>query len=57
MIRHCREVGIPTGLGRGSVVGSLTAYLMGITKLDPIKYNLVFERFANPERVTPADKQ
>lgn len=55
MIRHCREVGIPTGLGRGSVVGSLTAYLMGITKLDPIKYNLVFERFANPERVTPAD--
>lgn len=57
MIRHCRESGIPTGLGRGSVVGSLTAYLMGITKLDPIKYNLVFERFANPERVTPADKQ
>lgn len=55
MIRHCREAGIPTGLGRGSVVGSLTAYLMGITKLDPIKYNLVFERFANPERVTPAD--
>lgn len=55
MIRHCREIGIPTGLGRGSVVGSLTAYLMGITKLDPIKYNLVFERFANPERVTPAD--
>lgn len=55
MIRHCREVGIPTGLGRGSVVGSLTAYLMGITKLDPIKYNLVFERFANPERVTPPD--
>ena len=55
MIRHCRESGIPTGLGRGSVVGSLTAYLMGITKLDPIKYNLVFERFANPERVTPAD--
>ena len=55
MIRHCREVGIPTGLGRGSVVGSLTAYLMGITQIDPIKYNLVFERFANPERVTPAD--
>ena len=55
MIRHCRESGIPTGLGRGSVVGSLTAYLMGVTKLDPIKYNLVFERFANPERVTPAD--
>lgn len=55
MLKHCRESGIPMGLGRGSVVGSLTAYLMGITQLDPIKYNLVFERFANPERVTPAD--
>lgn len=55
MISYCREHNIPTGLGRGSVVGSLTAYLMGITRLDPIKYNLVFERFANPERVTPAD--
>lgn len=55
MISYCRENNIPTGLGRGSVVGSLTAYLMGITRLDPIKYNLVFERFANPERVTPAD--
>lgn len=57
MLRHCKEASIPTGLGRGSVVGSLIAYLMGITKLDPIKYNLVFERFANPERVTPPDKQ
>lgn len=57
MLKHCRECGIPMGLGRGSVVGSLTSYLMGITKLDPIKYNLVFERFANPERVTPPDKQ
>lgn len=55
MLKHCRECGIPMGLGRGSVVGSLTSYLMGITKLDPIKYNLVFERFANPERVTPPD--
>lgn len=55
MLKHCRECGIPMGLGRGSVAGSLTAYLMGITKLDPIKYNLVFERFANPERVTPPD--
>lgn len=55
MLKHCRECGIPMGLGRGSVAGSLTSYLMGITKLDPIKYNLVFERFANPERVTPPD--
>lgn len=55
MMKYCREQGIPTGMGRGSVCGSLTAYLMGITKVDPIKYNLVFERFANPERVTPAD--
>lgn len=55
MIRYCNEANIPTGMGRGSVCGSLTAYLMGITKVDPIKYNLVFERFANPERVTPAD--
>lgn len=55
MLRWCRENNIPTGLGRGSVVGSTVAWLMGITQIDPIKYNLVFERFANPERVTPAD--
>lgn len=55
MIRHCTEKGIPVGAGRGSVVGCTIAWLMGITKMDPIKYNLVFERFANPERVTPAD--
>lgn len=55
MIRHCSENGIPVGAGRGSVVGSTIAWMMGITKLDPIKYNLVFERFANPERVTPPD--
>lgn len=55
MLRHCRETGIPTGMGRGSVCGSLVAYLMGITQIDPIKYHLVFERFANPERVTPPD--
>lgn len=57
MLRHCREKGIPTGMGRGSVGGSLVAYLMGITQIDPIRFNLVFERFANPERVTPPDKQ
>lgn len=55
MVKHCEETNIPIGLGRGSVVGCTIAWLMGITRLDPIKYNLVFERFANPERVTPPD--
>ena len=55
MLKWCREQGIPTGIGRGSVAGSTIAYLMDITDVDPIKYNLVFERFANPERVTDCD--
>ena len=55
MLRWCKTNGIPTGLGRGSVVGSCVSWMMGITQIDPIKFNLVFERFANPERVTPAD--
>lgn len=55
MLRWCKTNGIPTGLGRGSVVGSCVSWMMGITQVDPIKFNLVFERFANPERVTPAD--
>ena len=46
---------IPVGPGRGSGAGSLAAYCMGITDLDPIKYNLIFERFLNPERVTMPD--
>lgn len=45
----------PVGFGRGSVVGSLVSYMMGITAIDPIEYNLVFERFANLERISPAD--
>ena len=44
-IEHAKEEGIPYGPGRGSVCGSLTAYLCGITKIDPIKYNLLFDRF------------
>lgn len=57
MIKWCKDNDIPVGLGRGSVCGSTVAWLLGITQIDPIKSNLVFERFANPERVTPADKQ
>lgn len=55
MIHHCKKMGIRTGLGRGSVCGSDVAYLLGITKVDPLKYNLLFERFCNPERTSPAD--
>jgi len=49
-IRYARERGIPVGPGRGSAVGSLVCYLIGITDIDPIRYKLVFERFINPER-------
>lgn len=54
-IRHSREKGIRMGIGRGSVGGSLVAYLMDITRIDPIKYGLIFERFANEHRVTLPD--
>ena len=49
------NVGMSIGIGRGSAVGSLVCYLIGITNADPIKYNLLFERFLNPERVTMPD--
>ena len=49
------ENGIPTGPGRGSAAGSIVAYTLGITKIDPIKYSLLFERFLNPERVSMPD--
>lgn len=55
MLDFCKSKSIPIGPGRGSVGGSLVAYLMGITQVDPIRFNLVFERFANPERVTMPD--
>ena len=55
MLSWCKRNNIPTGVGRGSVGGSLVAYLSDITDVDPIKYNLILERFANPERVTTAD--
>lgn len=54
-IRWAKERGIPVGPGRGSGAGSLTAYALGITDLDPIQYDLLFERFLNPERVSMPD--
>lgn len=54
-IRFANEKGIMTGPGRGSAAGSLVAYTLGITKIDPIKYNLIFERFLNPDRISMPD--
>jgi DNA polymerase-3 subunit alpha len=54
-IDYAKSSGIPVGPGRGSAAGSLVAYSLGITNLDPIKYNLLFERFLNPDRVSPPD--
>ncbi len=54
-VSFARENGIPVGPGRGSGAGSLCAYCIGITDIDPIKYNLLFERFLNPERVSMPD--
>ena len=54
-IRYGKENGVPVGPGRGSGAGSLVAYAMRITNLDPIPYNLLFERFLNPERVSMPD--
>ena len=54
-IRHAREQGIPVGPGRGSAAGSLVAYVMEITNVDPLQNALLFERFLNPERVSMPD--
>jgi DNA polymerase III subunit alpha len=54
-IRWARENGIPVGPGRGSGAGSLVAYVLGITDLDPLDHDLLFERFLNPERVSMPD--
>ncbi|MEE1277699.1 MAG: DNA polymerase III subunit alpha, partial [Acutalibacteraceae bacterium] len=54
-VNHAKQKGIPVGPGRGSGAGSLAAYCIGITGIDPIKYNLLFERFLNPERVSMPD--
>ncbi len=55
IMRHAREQGIQTGAGRGSAAGSLVSYLLHITEVDPIRYNLLFERFLNRERYTMPD--
>ncbi len=54
-IKYARDNGIPVGPGRGSAVGSLVAYCLKITDLDPLRFNLVFERFLNPERISMPD--
>lgn len=54
-VSYAKKNGIPVGMGRGSGAGSLAAYCIGITGIDPIKYNLLFERFLNPERVSMPD--
>jgi len=54
-IRWAREHDIPVGPGRGSAAGSLVAYALGITNLDPLKFDLLFERFLNPERISMPD--
>ncbi|MDZ7290430.1 MAG: DNA polymerase III subunit alpha [candidate division KSB1 bacterium] len=54
-IQYARSAGIPVGPGRGSAAGSLVSYCIGITNIDPLKYNLIFERFLNPERITMPD--
>jgi len=54
-IKYARDRGIPVGPGRGSAVGSLVAYCLKITDLDPLRFNLLFERFLNPERISMPD--
>ena len=55
IVNWARNQNIAVGPGRGSAAGSLISYLVGITNLDPIKYNLLFERFLNPDRIAPPD--
>ena len=52
---YARDHDIPVGPGRGSVVGSLVSYSLRITDIDPLQYDLFFERFMNPERIAPPD--
>jgi DNA polymerase-3 subunit alpha len=54
-INYAKSRGIPVGPGRGSAAGSLIAYVLGITDLDPLRYGLLFERFLNPDRISPPD--
>src|SRR3989442_2549992 len=54
-IHFAKERGIPVGPGRGSAAGSMVAYVLGITDIDPLQFGLIFERFLNPDRVSPPD--
>src|SRR5216110_1489322 len=54
-IHFAKERDIPVGPGRGSAAGSLVAYVLGITDIDPLQYGLIFERFLNPDRISPPD--
>ncbi len=54
-IRHARETGVAVGPGRGSAAGSLVSWVLGITEIDPLRYDLLFERFLNPERISMPD--
>ncbi len=54
-VAHAKKLGIPVGPGRGSAAGSIVSYSLGITDIDPLRYDLLFERFLNPERVTLPD--
>jgi DNA polymerase-3 subunit alpha len=54
-IHFAKEKSIPVGPGRGSAAGSMVAYVLGITDIDPLQYGLIFERFLNPDRVSPPD--
>ncbi len=54
-IRYAREINVPVGPGRGSAAGSMVAFVMGITDLDPIEHGLIFERFLNPSRMSMPD--
>ncbi len=54
-LHYAARIGVPLGPGRGSGAGSIVAYLLGITHIDPLKYSLLFERFLNPDRVSPPD--
>ena len=55
LVSYARQEGISVGPGRGSAAGCLASYCLGITNVDPIKYDLIFERFLNPERIEPPD--
>jgi DNA polymerase-3 subunit alpha len=55
IVKHAREMGVSVGPGRGSAVSSIVLYGLGVTRIDPLEYGLLFERFLNPERVSPPD--